>query len=61
MSSVAIPVSRPQPLTGEQFERLASEFIDWLERIPEPLRFREEPEMVALMYVAYRFRRGELT
>jgi len=59
--ATAVAVPRPQPLTGEQFERLASDFIDWLERIPEPLRFREEPEMVALMYVAYRFRRGELT
>ena len=61
MSSVAIQIPRPQPMTDEQFERLASEFIDWLETIPEPLRFREEPEMIALMFFAHRFKRGELT
>ncbi len=61
MSSVMIQIPRPQPMTDEQFERLASDFIDWLESIPEQLRFREEPEMIALMFLAHKFRRGELT
>lgn len=54
MSSIAIPVPKPRPPTDDHFEKLASEFIDWLETIPEPLRWKEEPEMIALMFIAER-------
>ncbi len=59
--STVISIPKPRPITLEQFEKLASDFIDWLESIPEQLRFREEPEMIALMFLAHKFRRGELT
>lgn len=59
--ATAVAIPKPRPATDDRFEKLASESIDWLETIPEPLRFKEEPEMIALMFFAHKIRRGELT
>ncbi len=58
--ATAVAVPRPQPMTDDRFERLASEFLDWLETVPEPFRWREDPDVIKMVFMAEKIRR-ELT